>query len=76
MRVISVLPIQVFGMAEWRRLPSLGSHTGAIGQPTSNLWEWTLSFRVPLYSHTTGTDDVGTCSVQLVVWMGLPRLFG
>lgn len=47
MRVISVLRMQVFGMAEWRRLTSLGSHTGAIGRPTSNLWEWTLTFRVP-----------------------------
>jgi hypothetical protein len=47
-RVISVLRMTAFGMAEWRRLPKLGSHTGKVGRATSNLWEWTLTYREPL----------------------------
>jgi hypothetical protein len=47
MRVISVLRMQAFGMGEWRRLPKLGNRTGKIGQPMSNLWEWTLTYRTP-----------------------------
>jgi hypothetical protein len=47
MRVISVLRMTAFGMAEWRRLPKLGSHIGTVGRATSNLWEWTLIYREP-----------------------------
>jgi hypothetical protein len=47
-RVISVLRTMAFGMAEWRRLPRLGNHTGKVGEVMSNLWEWTLTFREPL----------------------------
>jgi hypothetical protein len=47
MRVISVLRMKAFGMGEWRRLPKLGKHIGTVGQATSNLWEWTLTYRVP-----------------------------
>ncbi len=45
MRVISVLRMTLTGMEEWRRLPSAGRHTGTIGQPTSDLFEWTLTYR-------------------------------
>ena len=45
MRVISLLRMQVSGMEEWRRLPRRGRFIGAIGRPTSNLWEWTLTYR-------------------------------
>jgi hypothetical protein len=54
MRVISVLRMKAFGMEEWRRLPSVGKHTGSIGKPMSNLFEWTLTYREP---HTQQKSD-------------------
>jgi hypothetical protein len=50
-RVISVLRQQVLKMEEWHRLPKPGRHTGEIGQPTANLWAWTLTYR-----GTTGNE--------------------
>ena len=44
-RVISVLWMQVFSMDKWRRLPRPGKHTGTVGAPTANLFEWTLTYR-------------------------------
>ena len=44
-KVLSVLRMQVTSMDVWRRLPKAGRHTGAIGSPSSRLWEWTLSYR-------------------------------
>eukprot|EP00956_Cyclotella_meneghiniana_P022336 scaffold42146_cov69-Cyclotella_meneghiniana.AAC.2 len=32
-------------MEEWRRLPKRGWHIGATGEPTANLWGWTLTCR-------------------------------
>jgi hypothetical protein len=57
MRVISVLRMQAFGMAEWRRLPKLGTHIGQVGRATSNLWEWTLSYRTPRLSKQSGQSQ-------------------
>jgi hypothetical protein len=58
MRVISVLQMMAFGMAEWRRLPKLGSHTGPAGRAMSNLWEWTLSYRTPRLSRQSGQSRI------------------
>ena len=44
-RVISVLRLQVLKMEEWRRLPRRGRHIGDTGEPTANLWDWTLTCR-------------------------------
>ena len=44
-RVISVLRTKVSTTDEWRRLPKRGSLLGTIGQPMSNLWDWTLYYR-------------------------------
>ena len=44
-RVTSVLRMKPTTLDEWRRLPKIGAHTGTIGQPMSNLWEWTLTYR-------------------------------
>jgi hypothetical protein len=59
MRVISVLRMTAFGMEEWRRLPSVGGFTGKIGRPTSNLFEWTLTYRE---SHTPQKSDASPAS--------------
>ena len=45
MRVIPALRMKAIMLAEWQRLPKIGRHTGTIGSPTSNLWEWTLTCR-------------------------------
>jgi hypothetical protein len=47
MKVISLLLTKRFALAEWRRLPPLGKHIGKIGLATANLFEWTLTFRIP-----------------------------
>ena len=44
-RVTSVLRMKPTTLEEWRRLPKIGEHTGIIGPPMSNLWEWTLTYR-------------------------------
>jgi hypothetical protein len=44
-RVISALLMKHIDMAEWRRLPKIGNAIGTTGVPTSNLWEWTLTYR-------------------------------
>jgi hypothetical protein len=61
MRVISVLRMMAFGMEEWRRLPSAGKHTGNIGKPMSNLFEWTLTYRE---SHTPKKSDASLDSQE------------
>jgi hypothetical protein len=45
MHVISVLRMKDTTLAEWRRLPKIGLHTGDTGQTTSGLWAWTLTYR-------------------------------
>jgi hypothetical protein len=47
MRLISTLRTQHSDLEEWRRLPRTGTHTGIIGTPMSNLWEWTHIYRLP-----------------------------
>jgi hypothetical protein len=45
-KVLSVLWMQHTEMDAWRRLPVIGRFVGDIGEPTANLWEWTLTYRV------------------------------
>ena len=51
MKVISVLQMQHFEMAEWIQLKNSGKHVGKIGVLLSDLWEWSLGYRMP---HTSG----------------------
>ena len=53
-RVLSVLRMQATTMEEWTRLPKVGELIGEIGSPSSNLWEWTLTYRM---SHTKSESD-------------------
>ena len=46
-RVLSVLRMKHTTLDEWRRLPVTGKFSGEIGAASSQLWEWTLSFRRP-----------------------------
>ena len=48
MRVISVLRMTPFTLDDWRRLPAVGKSIGTIGNSTRRLWEWTLTYRMPL----------------------------
>ena len=53
-RVISVLQMKVFTLDEWRRLPRLGKSIGTSGPAMSDIWDWTLRYRV---SPTTGRSE-------------------
>ena len=44
-RLISVLQMKDFTLAEWRRLPKIGQHIGDSGQDIAGLWDWTLTYR-------------------------------
>ncbi len=39
--------MQATTLDEWHRIPKIGLHSGQIGAPTSNLWEWTHSLNNP-----------------------------
>jgi len=65
MRVTSMLQMKNFTLEEWRRLPSVGKHVGAAGQPMLHLWEWTLSYRTPRsLSESASSQDLQGASVQ------------
>jgi hypothetical protein len=46
MRVISILQMRPFELADWRRLPKIGQITGPAGYDMSNLWGLTLTYRI------------------------------
>ena len=46
MKVISVLRMQHFEMDEWLQLKKAGENVGKIGVPFSDLWEWSLGYRM------------------------------
>lgn len=56
-RVISILRMKAFTMEEWRRLPKIGAHTGTIGPAMSDLWEWTLTYRIPASALESGSSQ-------------------
>ncbi len=45
MRMISVMRMTDITLDKWRQLPKIGQHIGDIGQTTSGLWDWTLTYR-------------------------------
>ena len=47
MKIISVMRVQHFEMGEWFQLKKAGKHVGKIGVPLSDLWEWSLGYRMP-----------------------------
>ena len=58
-RVISILRTKDFTMAEWNRLPKIGRNIGLVGKPMSDLWNWTLTYRIPpsLRQHEPSPDS-------------------
>jgi hypothetical protein len=58
MRVISALRMMDSSLDEWRRLPRIGRYTGGIGRPTAGLWEWTLTYRLPLSTTQSASSQV------------------
>jgi len=61
MKVISVLRMQHSEMAEWQELRGSGKWVGEIGDPTSDLWEWTLGFRL----RPTSKESAASPALQL-----------
>ena len=47
MKIISVLRMKHFEMGEWIQLKKAGKNVGKIGVPLSDLWEWSLGYRMP-----------------------------
>ena len=39
--------MQYFGMGEWLQLKKSGKYVGKIGVPLSDLWEWSLGYKMP-----------------------------
>ena len=50
MKLLSMLRMEVTTMEDWTRPGKIGKHTGEIGAPSSHLWEWTLSYRIPHFN--------------------------
>jgi hypothetical protein len=48
MHKISVLRMTPFTLDNWRQLPAVGKSIGTICNSTRRLWEWTLTYRMPL----------------------------
>ena len=57
MKVISVLRMQHFEMGEWLQLKKAGKHVGKFGVPLSDLWEWSLGYRMPRTSSELGASQ-------------------
>ena len=57
MKVISVLRMQHFKMGEWLQLKKSGKHVGKIGVPLSDLWEWSLGYKMPRTSIELGASQ-------------------
>jgi hypothetical protein len=55
-RVLSALQMKGLEMDEWQGLPRSGRFVGAIGEPTANLGDWTLTYRVPPTGTFVGTS--------------------
>ena len=56
-KVISVLRMHNFEMGEWLQLKKAGKHVGKIGVPLSDLWEWSLGYRMPRTSSKLGASQ-------------------
>ena len=54
MKVISVLRMQHFEMGKWLQLKKSGKYVGKIGVLLSDLWEWSLGYKMP---HTRSELD-------------------
>ena len=44
-------------MGEWIQLKNSGKHVGKIGVPLSELWEWSLGYRMPRTSSDLGASQ-------------------
>ena len=68
MKVISVLRMKHFEMGEWLQLKKAGRHVGKIGVPLSDLWEWSLGFRMP---HTSGEFGASQALQLAYAWAAM-----
>ena len=50
MKFISIPQMEHFKIREWLKIKKSEKHVGKIGAPSSNFWEWTLGYRIPLIS--------------------------
>ena len=52
-----MLQMQHFEMGKWLQLKKAGKNIGKIGVPLSNLWKWSLGYRIPLNSSEFGASQ-------------------
>ena len=57
MKVISVLRMQHYKISECLKLKKAGKHVGKIGVTFSDLWERSLSYRMPRTSSEFGASQ-------------------
>jgi len=63
MKILSILRMRVTTMEGWTQPPRIGKHIGRIGAPMSNLWEWSLRYRIPhLCTKSMHSRDLQQCS--------------
>ena len=55
-KLLSVLRMEDTTMEEWTQPGAIGRHIGTIGVPTSHLWEWTLSYRIPHFENRSAAS--------------------
>ena len=44
-------------MGEWIQIKKSGKHVGKIGDPLSDLWKWSLGYRMPRTSSELGASQ-------------------
>jgi hypothetical protein len=76
MRVVCVLRMKVSSLAEWRRLPPIGTYVGGTGFVSSTLWEWTHTWRI---SHSKEESEFlrplqGSSELECLVEDGVYKL--
>ena len=64
-KVIPVLRMQHFEMGEWIQLKKAGKYVGKIGVPLSDLWEWSLGYKMP---HTSSKFGASQASQLVYAW--------
>ena len=55
-------------MEEWTRPGKIGNKTGEFGAPSSHIWEYTLSYRVPHFkTRSAACQDLEACRKQNIL---------
>jgi hypothetical protein len=70
--VFSVLRMTPFTLEDWKQLPMAGKNIGIIGNDMQQLWEWTLTYRIPMSPSNQTPIWVHCTSLHRLLWCGTP----